>query len=178
MESGFRIGDESAAGGEVLGNHFERRERVLFQGPVQDGEGFVVFGQLPQLFAVFVRCRKIVDVPQCLFGPVEQDDTRLIGLPVDPAGDQFVVERVGGIVGHKLWNLGRQHQVLCVTHLPQVAAQANHQWQVSKETHGGKTLSSIRALNGEERIEEVARMLGGAKITDTTRKHAREMLGL
>jgi DNA repair protein RecN (Recombination protein N) len=91
--------------------------------------------------------------------------------------DSGIGGRVAEIVGSLLQRLGGRYQVLCVTHLPQVAAQADHQWQVSKETHGGKTLSSIRALNGEERIEEVARMLGGAKITDTTRKHAAEMLG-
>jgi len=91
--------------------------------------------------------------------------------------DSGIGGRVAEIVGSLLKRLGRRYQVLCVTHLPQVAAQADHQWLVSKETHGGKTLSNIRVLNGEERIEEIARMLGGARITDTTRKHAAEMLG-
>ena len=91
--------------------------------------------------------------------------------------DSGIGGRVAEIVGNLLKRLGQRYQVLCVTHLPQVAAQADHQWQVSKEAHGGKTLSNIRVLNGEERIEEIARMLGGAKITDTTRKHAAEMLG-
>jgi DNA repair protein RecN (Recombination protein N) len=67
--------------------------------------------------------------------------------------------------------------VLCVTHLPQVAAQADHQWQVSKAVAKGVTLSQIQVLGGEQRVEEIARMLGGAKITETTRKHAAEMLG-
>ncbi len=92
--------------------------------------------------------------------------------------DSGIGGRVAEIVGGLLHRLGERYQVLCVTHLPQVAAQADHQWQVSKVAHGGKTLSNIRVLNGEERIEEIARMLGGAKITDTTRKHAAEMLGL
>jgi DNA repair protein RecN (Recombination protein N) len=91
--------------------------------------------------------------------------------------DSGIGGRVAEIVGSLLKRLGGRYQVLCVTHLPQVAAQADHQWQVSKEAHGGKTLSNIRVLNGDERIEEIARMLGGAKITDTTRKHAAEMLG-
>jgi DNA repair protein RecN (Recombination protein N) len=91
--------------------------------------------------------------------------------------DSGIGGRVAEIVGSLLKQLGRHHQVLCVTHLPQVAAQADHQWQVTKGVEQGTTLSHIRMLNDEQRIEEIARMLGGAKITETTRKHAAEMLG-
>ena len=66
---------------------------------------------------------------------------------------------------------------MCVTHLPQVAATADTQLQVFKSTQNGTTLSSISVLKPEERLEEIARMLGGIKITDTSRKHAAEMLG-
>jgi DNA repair protein RecN (Recombination protein N) len=65
-----------------------------------------------------------------------------------------------------------------VTHLPQVAACADQHWQVSKAVENGITLSHIQALDAGQRIDEIARMLGGAKITDTTRKHAAEMLGI
>jgi DNA repair protein RecN (Recombination protein N) len=85
---------------------------------------------------------------------------------------------VAEIVGRLLKQLGGQRQVLCVTHLPQVAAQADWQWAVGKETAGGATLSRVRVLDSAQRIEEIARMLGGTKITATTREHAREMLGL
>ena len=91
--------------------------------------------------------------------------------------DSGIGGRVAEIVGNLLKQLGKRHQVLCVTHLPQVAAQADHQWQVSKAVEQGVTLSHIQVLNGEQRVEEIARMLGGAKITATTRKHAAEMLG-
>jgi DNA repair protein RecN (Recombination protein N) len=91
--------------------------------------------------------------------------------------DSGIGGRVAEIVGSLLKQLGKRHQVMCVTHLPQVAAQADAQWQVSKAAHAGKTLSSIRVLNDDERIEEIARMLGGVKITETTRKHAAELLG-
>jgi len=74
--------------------------------------------------------------------------------------------------------LGRDYQVLCVTHLPQVAAAADHQWQVNKIVENGVTLSRIAVLDGGQRIEEIARMLGGVKLTETTRKHAAEMLGM
>jgi DNA repair protein RecN (Recombination protein N) len=66
--------------------------------------------------------------------------------------------------------------VLCVTHFPQVAARGQHHFQVSKQQVKGVTTSSITALNDPARIEEIARMLGGIKITETTRKHALEML--
>lgn len=86
--------------------------------------------------------------------------------------------RVAEIVGRLLHDLGRRHQVLCVTHLPQVAARADWQWSIAKERTDGGTVSRVNPLAGQERIEEIARMLGGVAITDTTRQHAREMLGL
>ena len=92
--------------------------------------------------------------------------------------DSGIGGRVAEIVGSLLKQLGKRHQVLCVTHLPQVAAQADHQWQVTKAVAQGVTLSHIQVLNGEQRIEEIARMLGGVKITETTRKHAAELLGI
>jgi len=86
--------------------------------------------------------------------------------------------RVAEIVGQLLKKLGSDRQVLCVTHLPQVAACADWQWQIAKTDRGGETLSAVTALAARDRIEEIARMLGGVSITDTTRRHAAEMLGL
>jgi DNA repair protein RecN (Recombination protein N) len=84
---------------------------------------------------------------------------------------------VAEVVGRLLRRLGQSRQVLCVTHLPQVASQANQHFQVAKDTtEGGKTVSHIDVLDKKERVEEVARMLGGIEITETTRKHARELL--
>ena len=83
---------------------------------------------------------------------------------------------VAETVGKLLRQLGESHQILCVTHLPQVAAQGNHHLKVSKSQAGDKTLSQVMPLGRSERVEEVARMLGGATITDTTRRHARELL--
>ena len=83
---------------------------------------------------------------------------------------------VAETVGKLLRQLGQSHQILCVTHLPQVAAQGNHHLKVSKSQAGDKTLSQVMPLGRPERVEEVARMLGGATITDTTRRHARELL--
>jgi DNA repair protein RecN (Recombination protein N) len=86
--------------------------------------------------------------------------------------------RVAEIVGRMLRELGKSRQVLCVTHLPQVAAQADWQWSIAKETRKGTTTSTVNVLDKEARIGEIARMLGGEKITETTRRHAAEMLGL
>jgi DNA repair protein RecN (Recombination protein N) len=83
---------------------------------------------------------------------------------------------VAEVVGRLLKKLGQDRQVLCVTHLPQVASQANQHFQVSKRSADGRTMSNIDALDAKARIEEIARMLGGLEITATTRKHARELL--
>ncbi|MBQ5961477.1 DNA repair protein RecN [Massilia sp. ZL223] len=84
---------------------------------------------------------------------------------------------VAEVVGRLLKRLGQQRQVLCVTHLPQVASQANQHFQVAKgTTDAGRTVSRIDVLDSRARVEEVARMLGGIEITETTRKHARELL--
>ncbi|MBV8046317.1 MAG: DNA repair protein RecN [Paludibacterium sp.] len=86
--------------------------------------------------------------------------------------------RVAEVVGRKLKALGQHYQVLCVTHLPQVASCGDQHWQVSKDVKKNQTLSRIRVLDAQERVAEVARMLGGVEITDATRHHAAEMLAL
>jgi len=83
---------------------------------------------------------------------------------------------VAEVVGQKLRALGASRQVLCVTHLPQVAAQGHHHLQVSKAVNGSSTHSAVSVLAEKERIEELARMLGGVEITKETRANARQML--
>lgn len=85
---------------------------------------------------------------------------------------------VAEVVGRLLRELGAERQVLCVTHLPQVAARANWQWLVSKASDAGQVRSRVAIIEGEARVEEIARMLGGVEMTTITRQHAREMLGL
>ena len=84
--------------------------------------------------------------------------------------------RVAEIVGRMLHELGQQRQVMCVTHLPQVAACADWQWSIAKSDVAGETLSRVTLLDDDARIDEIARMLGGVEITETTRRHAAEML--
>ncbi len=90
--------------------------------------------------------------------------------------DSGIGGAVAEVVGQLLKRLGQERQVLCVTHLPQVASQANQHFQVSKRSDDGATRSQIQLLDQKQRIEEIARMLGGLEITATTRKHARELL--
>jgi DNA repair protein RecN (Recombination protein N) len=109
---------------------------------------------------------------------------QVIASQANPAGtlifdevDVGIGGRVAEIVGRMLRQLGTSRQVLCVTHLPQVAAQADWQWSIAKQTRDGATTSSVNVLDKEARVGEIARMLGGEKITETTRRHAAEMLG-
>ncbi len=90
--------------------------------------------------------------------------------------DTGIGGRAAEAVGKKLKTLSRANQVLCVTHLPQIATFADHHYLIEKKTSAERTRTSVRLIAGEERTEEVARMLSGAKLTDTSRKHAEQML--
>jgi DNA repair protein RecN (Recombination protein N) len=90
--------------------------------------------------------------------------------------DAGIGGRVAEIVGQMLRRLGERHQVMCVTHLPQVAACAEHHFSVAKAERSGKVTSKVERLTTERRVDEVARMLGGLKVTRATRAHAAEML--
>src|SRR5690606_23483938 len=84
---------------------------------------------------------------------------------------------VAEIVGRKLAKIAANRQVLCVTHLPQVASQGRHHYRVAKLTDGKTSRTTVRLLSREERVEELSRMLGGVEITAVTRAHAEEMIG-
>jgi len=130
--------------------------------PLRDMAKVASGGELSRIsLAIQVAASQVATVPTLIFDEV----------------DSGIGGRVAEIVGALLKQLGQRHQVMCVTHLPQVAAMADAQWQVSKSTRDGMTLSTISVLKQAERIEEIARMLGGVKITETTRRHAAEMLG-
>ena len=119
-------------------------------------------GELSRIsLAIQVIASEASDIPSLIFDEV----------------DSGVGGAVADTVGQQLRSLGEHRQVLCVTHLPQVASQAHHHLQVSKLTGGKTTRTRISTLNEEERVEEIARMLGGQKITKATLDHARDMLG-
>lgn len=121
-------------------------------------------GELSRIsLAIQVITSKVGTVPALIFDEV----------------DVGIGGKVAEIVGHLLKKLGRERQVLCITHLPQVAATGDHQWQVEKsagQSAHQPVISTITMLDQQQRVEEIARMLGGVSITETTRQHAAEML--
>ena len=90
--------------------------------------------------------------------------------------DTGIGGRAAEAVGKKLKELARTNQVLCVTHLPQIATFADHHFLIEKTEKGGRTRTSVRNITGAERTEEVARMLSGAKVTESSLKHAEQMI--
>jgi len=90
--------------------------------------------------------------------------------------DSGIGGRAADAVGKKLKALAKGNQVLCVTHLPQIATFADHHYVIEKRETGGRAKVTVRQITGEERTEEVARMLSGAKLTETSRKHAEQMI--
>ncbi len=90
--------------------------------------------------------------------------------------DTGIGGRAAEAVGKKLKALSKGNQVLCVTHLPQIATFADHHYVIEKRESGGRAKTTVRQITGEERTEEVARMLSGAKLTETSRKHAEQMI--
>ncbi len=117
-------------------------------------------GELSRLMLAFKQIHPESDVPTLVFDEV---DTGIGGA-------------TSALVGEKLKRVAAAQQVLCITHLPQVAAFADHHYRVEKRVEAGRTVTSIALLKGEEQVAEMARMLGGLKITDTTLEHAREMI--
>jgi DNA repair protein RecN (Recombination protein N) len=83
---------------------------------------------------------------------------------------------VAEVVGKKLSSLAHYHQVICITHLPQIAKFGDYHFRISKHVFSGRTITSIRPLDDKERVKEIARMLGGVEITRATLDHAHEML--
>ena len=90
--------------------------------------------------------------------------------------DTGIGGRAAEAVGKKLKSLARGNQVLCVTHLPQIATFGDHHYVIEKNESAGRTRTTIREVTGEDRTEEVARMLSGAKLTETSRKHAEQLI--
>ncbi len=99
-----------------------------------------------------------------------------VGVYVFDEVDSGVGGAVADVIGAKLAEVARHHQVLCITHLPQIASRGDRHFHVAKDVAGDRTRSRIRRLEGEQRVEEIARMLGGTRVSETTRGAARELL--
>ncbi len=90
--------------------------------------------------------------------------------------DSGIGGAIAEVVGRKLRELSKNHQVICVTHLPQIACYADTHYSVRKEVKGGRTLTRVERLEKDTAVDEIARMLGGVTVTERTTAHAKEMI--
>jgi DNA repair protein RecN (Recombination protein N) len=142
-------------------------ERVEFQVRLNPGQPF---GPLARMASGGELSRLSLAIE------VVRSDSSAVPTFVFDEVDSGVGGRVAEIVGRKLGQLGASRQVLCVTHLPQVASQGRRHYRVIKLTDGKTSRTNVSELNGDERVEELSRMLGGIEITERTRAHAAEMI--
>ena len=131
-------------------------------------------GQLPHPLRKIASGGELSRIMLALKGILAQGD-RVSVLVFDEI-DANVGGRLGSVIGNKLRKLATQHQVLCITHLPQIACYADRHLTVRKDVAAGKTQTTVRLMDGGERLEELAEMIGGQRITDTTRAQAKELL--
>lgn len=151
------LAEPSAAGREQVEFRMAGHEGGVLSPVARTASG----GELARLsLAIQTVTRRVAPVPTLVFDEV----------------DAGIGGGVAEIVGQMLRALGHGRQTLCITHLPQVAAAADHHWRVAKKTERGRTRSTVELLDTPGRIGEVARMLGGVRITEATLAHAAEML--
>jgi DNA repair protein RecN (Recombination protein N) len=131
-------------------------------------------GQLAQPLRKIASGGELSRIMLALKGILAQSD-RISVLVFDEI-DANVGGRLGSIIGNKLRGLAGHHQVLCITHLPQIASYADRHLTVRKEVAQGATKTKVRTMEGPERLQELAEMIGGQRITDTTRAQAQELL--
>lgn len=174
MKATFRIeisSDEAEANWTTSGF-----DQVLYMIATNPGEPQRPLEQIAsggELSRVMLALKAVVEAGSAQTGRKKSPAQRTL---VFDEIDTGIGGRAAEAVGKKLKALARSNQVLCVTHLPQIATFAEHHYVIQKKESGGRTRTSIREVAGEERTEEVARMLSGAKLTDTSRKHAEQML--
>ncbi|MFZ3073008.1 MAG: DNA repair protein RecN, partial [Thermodesulfobacteriota bacterium] len=142
-------------------------ERVNFFIATNPGEGLKSLpriasgGELSRIMLAIKGLTSMGKVPTLIFDEV----------------DAGIGAITAAVVGRKIKNVSKKHQVICITHLPQVASFADSHYRVEKvKTDDNRTVTRVKKLSAEERVEEIALMLAGVKVSDTTRKQAREML--
>jgi DNA repair protein RecN (Recombination protein N) len=151
--------------GRKLAYHANGLERIEFLIAPNPGEGFKPLtkiasgGETSRLMLALKNVLVQADhVPTLIFDEI----------------DQGIGGRVGGVVGQKLWRLARQHQVLCITHLPQLAAFGEQHFHVEKQVQEGRTTTHLKLLDGQDRLVELAQMLGS--LSEGTLHSARELM--
>ncbi|MBW7956833.1 MAG: DNA repair protein RecN [Deltaproteobacteria bacterium] len=141
-------------------------DKVSFHIAANEGEGLKPLSKVAsggELSRIMLAIKSVISagrVPTMVFDEI---DTGVSGA-------------ISQVVGLKLKKVSKANQVLCITHLPQVAAFADRHFAVSKEATGGRTVTRVREVSGEDRVDEISSMLGGLKVTETTKKHALELM--
>jgi DNA repair protein RecN (Recombination protein N) len=181
MKSAFRI--EISTSEESAGWTGSGIDQVVYMISTNPGEPLRQLEQIAsggELSRVMLALKASVEAGKT---PISRKDREKRGTQRTLVFDEIdtgIGGRAAEAVGKKLKSLSRSNQVLCVTHLPQIATFGDHHYVVEKKEgkkeSGGRTRTTIRAVTGEERTEEVARMLSGAKLTETSRKHAEQMI--
>jgi DNA repair protein RecN (Recombination protein N) len=164
---GFEPQDVPASGGDRAGWREDGLDVVEFLLSPNAGEELRPLARI----ASGGELSRILLALSCA-APLEDERASLIFDEVD-AG---IGGRVAEVVGRKLASVARQRQVLCVTHLPQIAAFADAHYLVRKSHRGGRTVTTVESLSEDDRVEELARMVGGEKVSETARRHAGELL--
>ncbi len=154
----------SQGGKTITDEGIDRVELYFSPNPGEDVKPFARIASGGELSRVMLAIKSLVltrgEISTLLFDEV----------------DAGIGGRVAEMVGNKLKKVAESHQVICVTHLPQVAALANSHYVVEKEVAKGRTFTKVRKLAQKEKVAEIARMLGGIKITEQTKRHAEEMI--
>jgi DNA repair protein RecN (Recombination protein N) len=160
--------DESAAGGEPRAclneKGIDRVEFLISPNPGEDLKPLSKIASGGELSRIMLALKR--------FFAEESPVKTMIFDEVDAGIGGAIAE----VVGRKLKDISQQHQVFCITHLPQIASFGDIHFRVSKKVQGGRTFVGVSPLEDRERVDEIARMLGGLKITGKTLDHAREML--
>ncbi|PID57689.1 DNA repair protein RecN [candidate division KSB3 bacterium] len=163
----FRV-DFTAAGTErhpFTAGGIDRIEFLIAPNPGEPLKPFSKIASGGEISRVMLALKTLLGTADCI--PVmvfDEIDTGIGG-------------KTAEVVGKKLKQVSRSHQVICITHLPQIASKGTTHFHITKKADDTRTLTMIRNLSERERLEEIARMVGGEHITETTIKHAREMLG-
>lgn len=152
--------------GHYTGNGFDDAEFLISTNPGEELKPLSRVASGGELSRIMLALKSVL---------ADKDE---IGTLIFDEIDVGVSGRTAQKVSEKLSVIARQHQVLCITHLPQIAAMADHHYAIEKSTDGRSTNTSIRLLEEAESIEEIARILGGAAITDNVKKSAKEMKDL
>ncbi|HVO63960.1 MAG TPA: DNA repair protein RecN [Terriglobales bacterium] len=174
MKATFRIEISSdEAEGNWTGSGFDQVVYMIATNPGEPQRRLEQIASGGELSRVMLALKAVVEAGSTGGGRQRKAVERTL---VFDEIDMGIGGRAAEAVGKKLKALSRSNQVLCVTHLPQIATFADHHFVIQKKESGGRTRTSIREVAGEERTEEVARMLSGAQLTDTSRKHAEQML--